>query len=103
MSDTIRAALEQAAKAVLHNLSDRKGIGNELDQCDDEVKAEIGRTVATKAMQAFFFEIAKKPNPFAFYSVVTPADWVVAIGAAIDDLSPSEEIIRSDRDAWRDH
>ena len=53
MSEPIREALEKAAGAVLQNLSDRKGIGNELEQCDDETKAEIGRTVASKAICAF--------------------------------------------------
>ena len=53
MSEPIREALEKAAGAVLQNLSDRKGIGNELEQCDDETKAEIGRTVAAKAIAAF--------------------------------------------------
>ena len=53
MSNPIRAALEKATKAVLSDLSDRKGIGNQLEQCDDDIQAEIGRTVAAKAIAAF--------------------------------------------------
>jgi hypothetical protein len=59
MSEPIREALEKAAGAVLQNLSDRKGIGNELEQCDDETKAEIGRTVAAEAIAAFITALHK--------------------------------------------
>ena len=59
MSEPIREALEKAAGAALSELSDRKGIGNELEQCDDETKAEIGRTVAAKAIAAFITALHK--------------------------------------------
>jgi cell division protein ZapA (FtsZ GTPase activity inhibitor) len=36
----------EAALNVLDELSDRKGIGNEIDQCDDEIKEEILETLA---------------------------------------------------------
>jgi hypothetical protein len=49
----ICAALEKAAEAVLFDLKDRKGVGNEIEQCDDDIQAEIGRTVAAKAIHAF--------------------------------------------------
>jgi hypothetical protein len=47
------AALAKAAEAVLFDLKDRKGVGNEIEQCDADVQAEIGRTVAAKAIAAF--------------------------------------------------
>jgi hypothetical protein len=47
------AALIKAAEAVLFDLRDRKGVGNEIEQCDDDIQAEIGRTVAAKAIHAF--------------------------------------------------
>jgi hypothetical protein len=50
MNNPIRAALDKAAEAVLFNLKDRKGVGNEIEQCDDDIQAEIGRTVAAKAI-----------------------------------------------------
>jgi hypothetical protein len=53
MSEPIREALHEAAKAVLSNLSDRKGIGNELEQCDEDIQAEIGITVAAMAIAGF--------------------------------------------------
>ena len=59
MSEPIREALHKAAKAVLSNLSDRKGIGNELEQCDEDIQAEIGRTVAAMAIAAFISALHK--------------------------------------------
>jgi hypothetical protein len=53
MTDPIRAALDKAAEAVLFDLKDRRGVGNEIEQCDDDIQAEIGRTVAVKAIAAF--------------------------------------------------
>jgi hypothetical protein len=53
MTDPIRAALKKAAEAVLFDLKDRKGVGNEIEQCDDDIQAEIGRTVAAKAIHTF--------------------------------------------------
>ena len=53
MTNPIRAPLEAAAEAVLFDLKDRKGVGNEIEQCDADVQAEIGRTVAAKAIHAF--------------------------------------------------
>jgi hypothetical protein len=47
------AALAKAAEAVLFDLKDRKGVGNEIEQCDDDIQAEIGRTVAAKAIHTF--------------------------------------------------
>ena len=53
MTKLIPAALAKAAEAVLFDLKDRKGVGNEIEQCDDDIQAEIGRTVAAKAIAAF--------------------------------------------------
>ena len=53
MTDPIRAALDKAAEAVLFDLKDRSGVGNEIEQCDDDIQAEIGKTVAAKAIAAF--------------------------------------------------
>ena len=53
MTKPIPAALDKAAEAVLFDLKDRKGVGNEIEQCDADVQAEIGRTVAAKAIAAF--------------------------------------------------
>ncbi len=50
---TTTAALDKAAEAVLFDLKDRKGVGNEIEQCDDDIQAEIGRTVAAKAIHTF--------------------------------------------------
>jgi hypothetical protein len=49
----IRAALEAAAEEILKNLKDRRGIRQEIDQCDADVQAEIGRTVAAIANATF--------------------------------------------------
>jgi hypothetical protein len=49
----IRAALDKAAEEILKNLKDRRGIRQEIDQCDADVQAEIGQTVAAKAIAAF--------------------------------------------------
>jgi len=53
MSDEICDPLNMAAEAVLSNLKDRKGVGNEIEQCDDDIQSEIGRTVAAKAIHTF--------------------------------------------------
>jgi hypothetical protein len=53
MTDPIRAALEVAAEEVLKNLKDRRGIRQAIEQCDADVQAEIGRTLAAKAIAAF--------------------------------------------------
>jgi hypothetical protein len=77
MSDPIRAALEKAAKAVLSDLSDRKGIGNELEQCDEDIQAEIGRTVAAKAIAAFLRALPTT-DPTFFAQLHTLADAVLS-------------------------
>ena len=53
MTDPICAGLEKAAEAVLSDLKNRKGVGNEIEQCDDDIQSEIGRTVAAKAIHTF--------------------------------------------------
>lgn len=72
MSEPIREALEKAAKAALSDLSDRKGIGNELDRCDDDTKAEIGRTVAAKAIAAFLRALPINDARVPFYAFWHP-------------------------------
>lgn len=53
MTDPIRAALDAAAEEVLKNLKDRRGIRQAIEQCDADVQAEIGRTVAAVGNAAF--------------------------------------------------
>ena len=53
MNNPIRAALDKAAEEILKNLKDRRGIRQEIDQCDADIQAEIGRTVAAIANAAF--------------------------------------------------
>jgi hypothetical protein len=55
--DVIRKALEVAAREVLLNLGDRRGIGDELDNCDEDIQQEIGQTVAAAAIGAFLREM----------------------------------------------
>jgi hypothetical protein len=44
---------EIAARAILADLSDRSGIGNELDQIDDQIKEEIVATHARIIRETF--------------------------------------------------
>jgi hypothetical protein len=44
---------EIAARAILSDLSDRSGIGNELDQIDDQIKEEIVATHARIIRETF--------------------------------------------------
>jgi len=53
MSDRIRAALDKAAEEVLKNLKDRHGLRQAIEQCDADVQAEIGKTVAAVGNAAF--------------------------------------------------
>jgi hypothetical protein len=73
MTDPIRAALEAAAEEILKNLKDRRGIRQVIEQCDDDIQAEIGRTVAAKAIHAFLRALtdndvltllSKAPDPY---------------------------------------
>lgn len=87
MSEPIREALEKAAGAVLQNLGDRKGIGNELDQCDNDIKAEVGRTVAAKAIAAFINALHKDGiTTIADGNLPWMGDYVLAI--AKEDRQP---------------
>jgi len=72
VSEPIREALHKAAKAVLSNLSDRKGIGNELEQCDEDIQAEIGMTVAAKAIAAFLRALPINDARVPFYAFWHP-------------------------------
>lgn len=67
MTDPIRAALDKAAEAVLFNLKDRRGVGNEIEQCDDDIQAEIGRTVAVKAITKFLYAVNSSKWPRAIW------------------------------------
>jgi hypothetical protein len=67
MTDRIRAALDKAAEAVLFNLKDRRGVGNEIEQCDDDIQAEIGRTVAVKAIHTFLCAVNSSKWPRAIW------------------------------------
>ena len=87
MTNPIRAALEKAAKAVLSDLSDRKGIGNELEQCDEDIQAKIGITVAAKAIAAFITALHKDGiTTIADGNLPWMADYLVAI--ATEDREP---------------
>jgi hypothetical protein len=44
---------EIAARAILADLSDRSGLGNELDQIDDQIKEEIVATHARIIRETF--------------------------------------------------
>jgi hypothetical protein len=72
MTNPIRAALEKAAKAALSDLSDRKGIGNELEQCDEDIQAEIGKAVAAKAIAAFLRALPISDVRVPFYAFWHP-------------------------------
>ena len=87
MTNPIRAALEKAAKAVLSDLSDRKGIGNELEQCDEDIQAEIGRTVAAKAIAAFLRALPINDTRVPFYAFWHPLARVTE-DAAKEDREP---------------
>jgi hypothetical protein len=82
MTDPIRAALEKAAEAVLFDLKDRKGVGNEIEQCDDDIQAEIGRTVAVKAIHTFLRALPTT-DPTFFAQLHALAQAVLA--AALED------------------
>ncbi len=87
MSAPIREALHKAAKAVLSNLSDRKGIGNELEQCDEDIQAEIGITVAAKAIAAFITALHKDGiTTIADGNLPWMGDYVLAV--AKEDRGP---------------
>jgi hypothetical protein len=63
MNDPIRAALDKAAEEVLKNLKDRRGIRQAIEQCDADVHAELGRTVAAKAIAAFLRALPDNRSP----------------------------------------
>jgi predicted RNA-binding Zn ribbon-like protein len=54
----IRAALDKAAEEVLKSLKDRRSIRQVIEQCDADVQAEIGKTIATKAIAAFLYALS---------------------------------------------
>jgi len=73
MTDPIRAALDKAAEELLKNLKDRRGIRQAIEQCDADVQAEIGRTVAAVGNAAFLRALtdgavlvllSKAPDPY---------------------------------------
>jgi hypothetical protein len=56
VDNPIRAALDKAAEAVLFNLKDRKGVGNEIEQCDDDIQAENARLRETLGLTVTLFK-----------------------------------------------
>lgn len=49
--------VERVAKAILDDMSQRKGIGDELDQVDDEIMEEIKEAIGRAAISAM-----RQPN-----------------------------------------
>jgi len=77
MTDPIRAALEKAAEEILKNLKDRRGIRQVIEQCDADVQAEIGRTVAAIG-NATFLRALPTTDPTFFAQLHALADTVLA-------------------------
>jgi hypothetical protein len=83
MTDPIRAALDAAAEEVLKNLKDRRGLRQAIEQCDADVQAEIGRTVAAVGNAAFLRALPEDadlvlPSLGPIFPVATLADAVLA-------------------------
>lgn len=72
MTDPIRAALDKAAEEVLKNLKDRRGIRQAIEQCDADVQAEIGRTVAAVGNAAFLRALPINHSRVPFYAYWHP-------------------------------
>jgi len=84
MTDPIRAPLDKAAEEVLKNLKDRRGIRQAIEQCDADVQAEIGRTVAAQAIAAFNRAFAEFTTDQEYFSQLHEIANAV-LGAAKED------------------
>ena len=63
----IATALDKAAEEILKNLKDRRGIRQVIEQCDADVQAEIGRTVAANAITKFLYAVNSSKWPRAIW------------------------------------
>jgi hypothetical protein len=84
MNNPIRAALEKAAEAILKNLKDRRGIRQAIEQCDADVQAEIGRTLAAVGNAAFLRALPINHSRVPFYAYWHP------LARAVEDAAKEE-------------